>query len=283
MSAAKETLIPSISKLGILAGGGALPQKLIDACADQGINVFIVGFEGQTDARLLSAHDHISVKIGQAGKVINALRHHGITDLVLIGSIKRPSFKEMKPDLKAAKFLMRHGYKALGDSGLLSALRTLLEDEGFQVHGIHHFAPDLLVQAGVIGAYKPSEKDWADIRVGIETALDLGRQDLGQACAVRDGRVLDREDAAGTDAMLKRLEGQGNTGGVLVKLCKPQQDLDLDLPTIGLRTVENAIQAGLVGIVVHAGKSLMVDSEQLKDLADRHKVFVIGVNPDEEK
>lgn len=281
MSATKEVTSPSIKKLGVIAGSGALPHKLINACQALCIEVFIIGFHGQTSDLLFQGHDHILVKLGQAGKVLDALRARQIQDLVLIGSIKRPSFIDLKPDLKAAKFFARFGYKALGDSGLLSALRVFLEEEGMRVHGVHKFCPDLLVKEGNYSTVVPTDDQFDDIKIGVNAALDLGAKDIGQACIVRDGEVVEREDASGTDAMLKRYMKHHGSSGVLVKLCKPQQDEDLDLPTIGPKTIENAAKAGVSGIVMHAGKSLMVDEEHVVQLANDHKIFVIGVDPKE--
>ena len=171
--------------------------------------------------------------------------------------------------------------KAIGDNNLLSAVRRLLEDEGFQIHGIHKFADELLAPDGLAGKIKPKKEDWADIERGLEVSQNLGALDVGQSVIVQEGIVLAVEAAEGTDEMIRRakyLKRKGR-GGVLVKTCKPQQDRDL--PTIGPETVRLAIESGLSGIVVHAGHSLIIDPEEVEAIADKHKLFVIGVHPEQ--
>ncbi|MCB1562339.1 MAG: UDP-2,3-diacylglucosamine diphosphatase LpxI [Alphaproteobacteria bacterium] len=278
----EKQLEPPVKRLGIIAGGGYLPLRLVRACGEQGIEAFIVAFEGQTDPCLVHEHQHIWTRLGAAGTVLSTLRAHEITDIVLIGSIRRPSLAELRPDLKTVEFFTRIGLKALGDSDLLSTLRALLENEGFRVHGIHEFATNLLAAEGVLGKIRPGKADWIDIRRGIEITQNLGGLDIGQAAIVQEGIVLGVEAAEGTDELIRRckhLKRKGR-GGVLVKMCKPQQDRDLDLPTIGPETLRNAVDTGLSGIAVHAGHSLLLDPEEVAKIADKHKLFVIALSPD---
>ncbi len=283
MSASKESLsdsAPCPKKIGILAGGGSAPDMLARSCSEQGIEVFIVGFEGQTEAALLKTYPHLSTKLGRTAKVINVLRGEGIEDIVLIGSIKRPSFSDLAPDFKTIEFFTRLGFKALGDNDLLSELRAMLEREGFKVHGAHRFASDLLAPAGPLGAYEPSPEDWIDIKRGIEVVQTLGMIDIGQAVIVQEGIVLGVEAAEGTDALIARCAGlkRKGRGGVLVKLCKPQQDTDLDLPTIGPKTLEEAAKAKLNGIIIHAGHGIVLEPHSIAKIADQHKMFVVGIS-----
>lgn len=281
MSASEKKLVTSIARLGIIAGSGALPERLLIACDKKGITPFVVGFEGQTDPTLIKNRDHMWTRLGAAGKVIKTLKENGIQDLVMIGSIRRPSLGEMVPDLRTIDFYRKLGLKALGDNDFLSAVRKLLEEEGFTLHGVHKFADDLLTTEGALGRHKPSEEDWADIRRGLEVAQALGAIDAGQSVIVQEGFVLGVEAAEGTDELIRRCKALKRKGrrGVLVKTCKPQQDRDMDLPTIGPQTARLAVEADLAGIVVHAGHSLIIDPEEVAQIADKHKMFVIGIDP----
>lgn len=273
--------VGSIQKLGIIAGGGSLPEKLAEACVEKGIDVFVVGFEGQTDASLFEGHQHLKAKLGQIGKIIKAFKKQDVQDLVMIGAIERPSFSELIPDLKAAKFLASHGLKAMGDSDLLSALRGFLEDEGFNIHGIQDFMPELLVPEGHLTNVQPSKEDWIDIKHGVALLKEMGSLDIGQAIIVQEGLVLGVEAIEGTSALIERcgpLKRKGRKG-VLVKLCKLQQDTSLDLPTIGLKTMQLIHEASFGGIVVHAQKSLMSDQEELVSYANAHHLYIIGIDP----
>lgn len=283
MPASKEKPVEiagrQVKKLGILAGGGKLPGKLVQACESKGIEPFIVAFEGQTDPSLVQGHNYVWGRLGAAGQILDTLRAHDISDLVLIGSIRRPSLLEMKPDFKTLEFFTKIGLKALGDNDLLTTLRATLEEEGFTIHGVHHFATDLLAVEGAIGRHKPKKEDWIDIRRGLQISQELGALDVGQSVIVQEGIVLGVEAAEGTDALITRCKHLKRKGrkGVLVKTCKPQQDRSLDLPTIGPETVRCAVQADLAGIVVHAGHSLILDLEDVAQIANEHKLFVWGV------
>lgn len=277
MSATKES---RISKLGIIAGGGTLPLKLIHSCEMQDIDIFIVGFEGQTNSNIFGGHKYLMTRIGAAGQIIKTLKAHEITDLVLVGSIRRPSLSELKPDLKTLEFFTRLSLRSMGDDGLLKALRIELEKEGFKIHGVQTFASDLLIGEGALGKFKPKKQDMTDIERGIELSQEIGRLDIGQSVIIQEGIVLGVEAVEGTDSLIRRckpLKREGR-GGILVKTCKPQQDRDLDLPTIGPTTIIQAANAGLVGIVFHANHTILLEAQQIIDLANKHKIFVYGYN-----
>ncbi|MCB9989161.1 MAG: UDP-2,3-diacylglucosamine diphosphatase LpxI [Rhodospirillales bacterium] len=271
--------IPAITRLGIIAGGGGLPSRLVAACDKAGIDVFIVGFEGQTDPQVFSGRKHLLTRLGAAGHIFKTLKERKIDDLVLIGSIRRPSLAELRPDIRTAGFFARLGVKALGDDGILSALREEIESEGFTVHPVQDFARDLLMPEGLIGKKKPSKADQADIERGIEVSQALGALDVGQSVIVQEGIVLGVEGVEGTDALIRRCKAykRAGRGGVLVKTCKPQQDIALDLPTMGPETVRLCAEAGLAGIIVQAGTALLLEPEEVAGLADKNKMFVMGV------
>lgn len=266
-------------KLGILAGGGDLPARLAAAVRGTGRAVFIVAFEGQTDPAAVAGFPHLWSRFGAAGTIIARLKAEGVGDLVFAGPVRRPSFSELLPDWRTTKFLARVGTRALGDDGLLRSVARELEDEGFRVVGLHEILGDLLTPVGLVGARAPDEEARRDIARAVEVARGLGALDVGQGCVVQQGIVLAVEAIEGTDAMLERcadLRRPGG-GGVLVKVQKPQQDRRLDLPTIGAVTVEKAAAAGLVGIAVQAGGSLIVDRAAVGALADRLGLFVTGI------
>ena len=275
-----ETDIGEIKLLGIIAGGGSVPEALVRACDEKGIEVFIVGFEDQTNPLLLEGRSHMWGKLGSAGQIIKTLKSHGVRDLVLIGSLRRPSLSELRPDLKTAEFFAKIGFKALGDDGLLCAVRDTLAQEGFRMHGVHKFAEELLAPEGAIGRYEPKQEDWGDIRRGFEVSQAIGHMDVGQSVIIQEGIVIGVEAIEGTDALMERCRYLFRKGRkpVLVKTCKPGQDYDFDLPTIGPDTVEKAHEYGLGGVVVHAGQSLIYDRQGVEAAADKHKIFVYGLS-----
>ena len=125
------------TKLGIVAGGGGLPARLIQVCRESRRDVFVVAFEGHTDPLTVEAVEHVWVRLGDASKAIAPLRAAGVEELVLAGTINRPSLAELRPNLRVAKFLAKAGKRAFGDDGLLSAIIGTLEtEEGFRVIGV---------------------------------------------------------------------------------------------------------------------------------------------------
>ena len=269
-------------KLGIIAGGGSIPALLVRHCQEQGRDFFVLAIEGNADKSFFNDNiPHQWIRIGQAGTGFKRLAEEKVQDVVMIGTIRRPSFFDLVPDLRTTAFFAKIGTKALGDDGILRALVKEIESEGMAVKGVHEVMPDILVKSGVLGKHKPDKQALADIERGIEVAAELGKLDVGQAVVVQQGLVLGVEGIEGTDELIRRCGEykRKGAGGVLVKLRKPQQDMRIDLPTIGTRTVERAHETGLRGIAVHAGNGLIVDETEVIKLADKYGLFVIGVTP----
>ncbi|HSV28956.1 MAG TPA: UDP-2,3-diacylglucosamine diphosphatase LpxI [Candidatus Omnitrophota bacterium] len=266
------------AKLGIVAGGGEFPGLVIAACRAQGRPFHVLALSGHADPIVIGDAPADWIRLGEAGTGLKILREAGVTELVMIGPVRRPSLSELAPDWWSTKFFAKVGLKALGDDGLLRALAGALEAEGFRIVGIDDVLSDCLAPEGVFGATQPDEQARADIARGWEVAKALGALDVGQAVVVQQGLVLGVEAIEGTDRLITRcgeLKREG-VGGVLVKVKKPGQDRRLDLPTIGLATVRGAAAAGLRGIVVEAGGALVLGREALAAEADRLGLFVLG-------
>lgn len=269
-------------KLGIFAGSGDLPGRIISTCREGGRDVFVVAFDGITDAEAIGDAPHAWVRLGAIDKTITLMHEAGCGDVVMAGPVDRISLSSLAIDRRGLKVLMRHGMSALGDNKLLSLIVAELEGENFRVVGIDDILSDILAPAGPIGTLVPDDEAQADINAGVAVARALGALDVGQAVVVQQGVVLGVEAAEGTDALLARcatLRYEGR-GGVMVKLKKPGQERRADLPTVGLRTIEAAQKAGLVGIVVEAGGSIVVDRVDVGRAADAAGLFVVGIEPD---
>ncbi len=267
-------------KLGIIAGGGELPVRIIERCRAAGRPFFVLALEGQTPVETVAGTPHAWVRMGEGGKAIRLLREAKTEELVLAGPVRRPSIAELKPDLWTAKFVAKVGIKSLGDDGILGALvRELEQREGFRVVGAETLVPDVQASEGVLGAVRPDEQARSDIARGIAVASALCALDAGQACVVQQGLVLAIEAIEGTDAMLARAGDlrRDGPGGVLVKVGVAKSEGRADLPTIGSGSVHAAAAAGLRGIAVEAGCALIVDREQAVRAADAAGLFLIGV------
>jgi UDP-2,3-diacylglucosamine hydrolase len=273
--------VTAAAKLGILAGAGELPLRLVEACRAVDRPVFVLAFEGAADPAVTAAAPHAWVRLGAAGDGLRLLHENGVEELVLAGGVARPSLVSLRPDWRTAKFFARIGYRALGDDGLLKAVIHELEAEGFRVVGADSILPSAVMPAGPLGRLLPDAQAEADIALGLRIVRALGALDIGQAAVIQQGLVLGVEAIEGTDALIARAAGlrREGPGGVLVKAAKPGQERRADLPTIGLRTVEGAAKAGLRGIALEAGASLVIDPAALAAAADHADLFVIGVAP----
>lgn len=266
-------------KLGVIAGGGPLPVRIIESCRRQGRPVHVIALKDQADPADYAGVEHTVMRVGAAGTTIRKLREAGCTQVVLAGWVRRPSVLSLCPDWWVIRFLVVRGAFSKGDDGLLSALIRAIEAEGLEVVGADGLVPELLMPMGVLGTIQPPAEAKPDIDAALAAARDLGARDLGQAAVTHDGGIVAEETKDGTDAMLRRLAATGNKGGILAKTLKPEQERRVDLPAFGAATVENAAKAGLSGIVVEAGNAFLMDAEATRKAADDAGLFVVGVAP----
>jgi len=265
-----------LGPLGILAGSGALPGRLIEACAKARRPVFVLAMTGAADPATVEKVPHAWIRLGQAGTGVAILRAHGVRELVMAGGVRRPSPLALWPDWRTLKFFATLGWRALGDDGLLRAVIHALEAEGFAVIGAESILGRDLAPEGPLGQRAPDPTVAADIALGLVSAREHGARDKGQAVVVAAGHVVDREGPDGTDALLRRCQGRA-AGGVLVKTSKPGQERRADLPAIGPDTVTAAAAVDLKGIVVEAGATLLIDRAAIVQAADRAGLFVVGM------
>ncbi len=268
-------------RIGIVAGGGALPRRIVETCRAAGREVFVLALEGAAEPATVTGVPHAWCRLGAAATGLDLLRAHGVSDLVLAGAIRRPSLAALRPDWRAARFFARIGCRALGDDGLLSAVVKELEEEGFRVLGAEALIDRAFIPQGPIGRHRPDRQAEADIARGTEIARAIGALDVGQSVVVQQGLVLGVEAIEGTDALLRRCAAlrRAGPGGVLVKLDKPGQEDRVDRPTIGPRTVALAAEAGLRGIAVAAGATIVLDRDAVIQAADDSGLFILGVLP----
>lgn len=269
-----------LPKLGILAGGGILPARLIEHCRASGRPHYVVALQGHCEPSTVEGSPHRWFRIGAAGAMLDALRAEGVSDLVMIGRIARPRIRDLRPDAKGWAILAKIWRRFFaGDDKLLRSVAVVLESEGFQVRGVHEVMESVLAPANVFGRVAPDADAMRDIIEGVRAARALGARDIGQAVVIQHGRVIGEESAKGTDEMLARSAVSMNgRGGVLVKMRKPQQDVRLDLPSIGPDTVRRAASIGLSGIAVEAGNALVLDLPEVVRLADDAGLFLYGIS-----
>ena len=263
----------------MIAGGGMMPVEIIKHCNDTGREIFVVGIETFANEDELKNASHTFAKIGEVGKILNAMTQNGVHDIVLAGGIKRPSFKELIPDWKGAKLMAKLAIKKMSDDNMFRAVIDEIERHGFKVVGIEEVVPQMMFSEGIYGKVKPSADDMDDIQRGVVVAKALGAVDVGQAVVVQEGMVLAVEAIEGTDMMLSRaatVKKQGKAP-VMVKVLKPGQDMRVDLPAIGLQTIEQLKKYGIKGIAVEAGGILLIERDAVVKMADDAGIFIIGI------
>ena len=273
-------------RLGLIAGGGDLPLEIARHCVETGRPLFVVRLRGFADPSMDAFPGEV-VGLAEVGRCIRVLKAAGCEAVCLAGNVARPDFAALKPDLRGMAMMPRLVLEARrGDDALLRAVLDEFRKEGFAIEGAHEVRSDLVLGAGVLGRHAPDAAHQADIRRALEIARRIGELDIGQGAVVCDGLVLAVEAQEGTDAMLRRvaeevapaLRGEaGRRRGVLAKAPKPIQETRVDLPTIGPATVRGAARAGLAGLVGEAGRTLVLDREDLVALADELGLFVLGV------
>ena len=276
-----------MTPLGLVAGGGALPITLAEQAQAAGRAVFVVRLRGFAD-RELARFPGAEIGVAELGAIFTALRRAGCRSVCMAGTVSRPDFAALKPDLRGLRALPGAIAAAgKGDDALLRFLLGEFEREGFTVEGAHEVSAPLTLAPGPLGRHAPDPAAVADIDRALTVARALGALDVGQGAVVCDNLVLAVEAQEGTDAMLARvatlppaIRGAPDARrGVLAKAIKPGQEARMDMPVIGPRTIEGAAAAGLAGIAGEAGRVLLIDRAAVIERADRLGLFVVGVEP----
>jgi DUF1009 family protein len=268
-----------VKKIGMIAGGGNMPVEIIKYCKEKDIEIFVIGLETFASEEQLKETPHCFAKIGEVGKMIKAFKNNNISNIVLAGGIKRPSLKELIPDWGGMKMLTKLAIKKMSDDNLFRAVINETEKLGFRILGIEEVVPEMMFYEGIYGKVKPTKEDMDDIERGFVVAKTLGAVDVGQAVVVQEGMVLAVEAIEGTDMMLSRAASLKKEGKapIMVKVLKPKQDKRVDIPAIGLLTIEQLKKYGIKGIAVEAGGVLLIEREAVIKTADEAGIFIIGI------
>lgn len=270
---------PKPIPIALLAGKGDLPRTLLRVFQSQNRPFVVLAFQGQTEENLVQDMPHLWMHFGEAGKALRYLKENNIQEIVMAGAISRPALSEIRPDWEGVKWLAKIGTKALGDDNLLKFVIQMIEDHGYRVVGSNALLADLLASEGMLTPLEPDEQAWRDIGRGVEVLSALSPVDVGQAVVVQEGLVLGVEALEGTDALIERAGAlrRPGLGGILIKTAKHQQEQRADLPTIGPTTLVKAAAAGLRGIAIEAGRTLILNREEVIRLAQENGLFIFGL------
>ncbi len=264
-------------KIGLIAGNGRFPIMFAQAAKQKGMQVIAVAHEGETSPELAQWVDGIFwVKVGQLGKLISIFKEQQVSDVMMAGGIKKTHlFSGAMPDLRGIAFLAKMIHKK--DDSILRAVAAELESEGITVRESTRYLDSILAAPGVLTKRKPSKNEYKDIDFGWQIAKEIGKLDIGQTVLVKDQAVLAVEAIEGTDETIRRGGLLCKEGAVVVKVCKPNQDLRFDLPAIGTQTIKSMEQVKASCLAIEAGKTIIIDREAVVHDADRAGIAVVAI------
>jgi len=266
-----------MTKIGLIAGNGNFPIAFARAAKQKGLQVIAVGHEGETLPELAQLVDGMFwVKVGQLGKIIHIFKEQGVVDVLMAGGIKKTRFfGNTLPDLRGMALLAKMVHKK--DDSLLRAVADELESEGITVRESTLYLENIVAQQGILTKRKPSKAERRDIEFGWQMAKEIGRLDIGQTVVVKDQAILAVEAIEGTDEAIRRGGKLCGRGAIVVKVCKPHQDLRFDLPAIGTQTIQSMIEVKASCLAVEAGKTIVIERETVIADADRAGITIIAL------
>ena len=274
-------MTPNLDTCGLIAGSRSLPLLFARQARTLGVRRLVaVAFEKETDPALASLVDEIVwIKVGQLGKMIGALKDRGVKHCVMLGQIAPRNLFEVRLDLRAMAVLLR--LKERNAHTLFGAIASELQKDGIELIEATPWLAPLMPGAGFILGPKLSAEEEADVAFGYRIAKEVSRLDIGQTVVVRNGTVLAVEGFEGTDKCLARGgELAGKDGGaVAIKVAKDGHDMRFDVPCIGAQTLETCAAARIRVLAIEAGRTLLLEQEQLAELARRHRVTLTVTGP----
>jgi len=266
-------------KIAIVAGALDLPILTRDALRRRGFDVFVIGLKNFYDPKL---NPDLVIRLGGAGRAIHAARRLGIKKVIFVGAIGHPNLSDLRPDLWTLFALLKILKHQRGYDSMAIALNKIMTDAGFEVVAAQDLAPELTFEhAGILTRKKPTRSDQDNIERAIDVSHTIGSEDIG-ASVVVDKQVIAVEAAEGTAKMLERViemrKKRKKTGGAFAKMTKPGQDLNIDIPAIGVDTVNAVADAKLHGIVVNTKTCFVVNKDEVIKTANKRGIFIMAVD-----
>ena len=262
-------------RIGLVAGRGNYPRLVLDGAREGGHELVVAAFEGETEASVASrGHPTEWLRVGQLGRLIRFFREQGVTRAIFAGQITPKRLYDLRPDLKALWILAQ--LKEKNAATLFGAVVKELENADIRVLPATTFVQEHLAKPGWIAGPRPPIHLSADIKFGWPLAKSVARLNIGQSLVVRKGTVMAVEGFDGTDATLKRGGQIAGKDAIALKVTSPTQDMRFDIPVIGPRTIHSAAEGKVRAIVVEAGRTLVLEAEEVRRLAERSKITVWG-------
>jgi UDP-2,3-diacylglucosamine hydrolase len=275
----------SDAPLGLLAGWGRFPLVVARKARELGKPVFCVGIKHEASAELATLAEGFAWSgVAKLGRTIRLFKKAGCRHIVMAGKIHKHRFLyapwrllSLVPDLRCLRFWYRRHFRDRKDDTLLLAMIDEYQQDGLEFGSALDFYPELLAPEGLLTRRRPTHSEQADIEFGWSMAKEMGRLDVGQSVCVKEGAVLAVEAIEGTDSAIRRAGALCPAGGfAVVKVAKPQQDMRFDVPTVGLFTIDTLLQAGAKVLAIEAGRTILLDREQVIAMADRYGLTIVA-------
>lgn len=262
--------------LGIIAGNGVYPRVLAHAARKGGVKKLVVAaFTDETDREIEKKADVVEwLRVGQLGRLLKFFREHQVHRAIMAGQIAPKNLFDLRPDVKALVVLAK--LKQRNAESIFTAIADELGKAEVHLLPATAFLEHDLATSGLIAGSKLSRVEQEDVHLGWNVAKEIARLDIGQTTIVKNGTVLAVEAFEGTNDAIKRGGSLAREGAVMIKVAKPNQDMRFDVPVIGVETIKIASEAKLRVIAVEAGKTLLLERDQVVDLAERSKISIVA-------
>ena len=260
--------------IGLIFGETNFPKEILKKVKKRRVKYLIIDL---TKRRTFRKDRHsYNVSIGQFGKIIKILKKNKCKKALFAGKVKKPNFSKLRLDLKGIYYIPRIIKSSkLGDAAILKEIIKILSQEKIKTINSLTFNPELTLKKGNYSKTKPNREDKADIKKAITTLNRLGKYTFSQGTVVRNKKVVAIEGKGGTQKMLKRCKSKKfRNKGVLVKFPKKKQDLRIDLPTVGLKTLNQCKSAGLKGVVLKNKRNIFLERKKCITFANKNKMFI---------
>ncbi len=270
--------------LGIIAGEGIFPFLVARGARRAGLRVVAVALRGSAWSDLRDEVDEYhAVGVTRLGSWIRALRKHGCDEAIMVGRVRKArlyqrwALVQYIPDLRTLALFLRLVRRDKRDQTLLQSVANVLAAEGFPLSDSTKYCPEHLATEGVMTRRSPTDAQWEDIRFGYQLATTISKLEIGQAIAIADRNVVAVEAIEGTDRMIERAGQLCRRGGwTLIKVANTHADMRIDVPSVGLTTIEKLKAAGAACLVLTPGKTILLEKSKVLELADRLKIAVVG-------
>lgn len=262
-------------RTGLIAGGGALPEIWLASAQEQGIEVYAYRLIEENPASLIEAEKIEDVSLADLGRLLELLGNDDIEQVIFLGKVHKDRlYNGFQPDEVLADLL--DSLPDYQDMTILNAINSFFEENGFTVLPQSTFIEDMLPPVGHIAGPEPTAEFKADLHQALHLAKELADFDIGQTLIYKSGQVVAVEALEGTDQTIIRAGQLAETGLIMAKAARPDQDLRSDIPAVGPETIVKLEAAGGRALIVEADAVLLIDKAKLIELADAAGITVVA-------